>query len=88
MEKPLIASGFPFGIWQGRRPIRLANELLVWPRMADLTSVPPVRGRAAAVTGTASRRIGHEGDMSGVRRSAPVTGCGTCTGLKRPNTID
>jgi len=67
MEDPLIASGFPFGIWQGRRPIRLANELLVWPRMADLTSVPPFRGRAAAVTGTASRRIGHEGDMSGVR---------------------
>jgi uncharacterized protein (DUF58 family) len=67
VENPQIASGFPFGIWHGRRPIRLANELLVWPRMADLTSVPPVRGRAATVAGTASRRIGHEGDMSGVR---------------------
>jgi uncharacterized protein (DUF58 family) len=71
IENPQIASGFPFGIWQGRRPIRLANELLVWPRMADLTSVPPVRGRAAAVTGTASRHIGQEGDMSGVRPFRP-----------------
>jgi uncharacterized protein (DUF58 family) len=71
IDNPQIASGFPFGIWHGRRPIKVLDELLVWPRMADLTSVPPVRGRAAAVAGTASRHIGHEGDMSGVRPFRP-----------------
>lgn len=70
-EIPQIASGFPFGIWHGRRPINVQTELLVWPRMADLTSVPPVRGSSAAVAGTASRHIGQEGDMSGVRPFRP-----------------
>jgi uncharacterized protein (DUF58 family) len=71
IENPQIASGFPFGIWHGRRPVRVAEELLVWPRMADLTAVPPVRGRAAALAGMASRRLGQEGDMSGVRPFRP-----------------
>jgi uncharacterized protein (DUF58 family) len=66
-EAPRIASGFPFGIWQGHRQITVENELLVWPRMASLRSIPPIHGRAPAVGGTPTRFVGHEGDMSGLR---------------------
>ncbi len=66
-EAPRIASGFPFGIWQGHRQITVENELLVWPRMASLQSVPPIQGRPPAVGGTPNRHVGHEGDMSGLR---------------------
>jgi uncharacterized protein (DUF58 family) len=66
-EAPRIASGFPFGIWQGHRQITVENELLVWPSMASLRSVPPIHGRTLAVGGTPNRHVGHEGDMSGLR---------------------
>ena len=64
---PRLACGFPFGIWHGHRPIFVENELVVWPRMASLTSVPPLCGRSLAAAGTANRSAGHEGDLSGVR---------------------
>jgi uncharacterized protein (DUF58 family) len=66
-EVPRLASGFPFGIWHGHREIAVENELVVWPRMAALTSIPPIHGRSLAVAGTESRQAGDEGDMLGVR---------------------
>ena len=68
---PRLACGFPFGIWHGHRPISVENELVVWPRMASLTSVPPLCGRSLAVAGIANRSAGQEGDLSGVRLFRP-----------------
>jgi len=67
LEPPQIASGFPFGIWHDHREVAVENELLVWPRMASLQSVPPIGGRSLGVAGTPSRHVGDEGDMLGVR---------------------
>jgi uncharacterized protein (DUF58 family) len=66
-EPARISSGFPFGIWHAHRRIVVENELMVWPRMASLKSIPPIRGRFLGVAGTPSRQVGDEGDMLAVR---------------------
>ena len=49
------------------RDIAVENAILVWPRTASLTSIPPIRGRTHAVAGTLTRQIGDEGDVLGLR---------------------
>ena len=66
-ERPVLAMGFPFGIWHARRPIEVVSELIVWPKMIDLDSVPPVHGQDFTVAGMLSNNTGNEGDVLGVR---------------------
>ena len=66
-ERPVLATGFPFGIWHARREIEVVGELIVWPQMVRLDSVPPVRGQDFAVAGMLSNHTGNEGDVLGVR---------------------
>ena len=67
VERPMLATGFPFGIWHARRPIEVMGELIVWPSMIRLDSVPPVYGQDFTVAGMLSNNTGNEGDVLGVR---------------------
>jgi uncharacterized protein (DUF58 family) len=64
---PQVTCGFPFGIWTARRPVSSHGELIVWPRTVRLCAMPPLSGRELSVASLVSRRIGHEGDVLGVR---------------------
>ncbi|MCP4784530.1 MAG: hypothetical protein GY878_13340 [Fuerstiella sp.] len=33
-------TGFPFGLWSAFRPVVVAQELLVWPRVVKLDGLP------------------------------------------------
>lgn len=66
-EQPALATGFPFGIWHARRPIKVFGELIVWPTMIRIDSVPPVHGQDFTVAGMLSETTGDEGDVLGVR---------------------
>jgi uncharacterized protein (DUF58 family) len=71
IQKPQLATGFPFGLWQAHAEIAIADELLVWPRTASLQSIPPILGQSLAIAGTHSRLVGDEGDVMGVRPFRP-----------------
>lgn len=66
-ERPMLSTGFPFGIWHARREALVAGKLIVWPQTIRLDSVPPVSGRDFTVAGMLSEQVGNEGDVLGVR---------------------
>lgn len=66
-ERSVLSTGFPFGIWHARREVEVVGELIVWPRMIRLDSVPPVHGQDFTVAGMLSNHTGGEGDVMGVR---------------------
>jgi uncharacterized protein (DUF58 family) len=63
-----LSTGFPFGLWEARRPLAIENELIVWPGSFELGPVPEAaasdRTREGAVF---LNRPGHAGDFQGVR---------------------
>jgi uncharacterized protein (DUF58 family) len=67
LEVPRLATGFPFGLWQGHAAIVVEGELLVWPRTAALQSIPPIPGKSLSIAAARSRHIGDEGDVIGLR---------------------
>jgi uncharacterized protein (DUF58 family) len=66
-QPPRAATGFPFGIWQAHRPVRVVNQLLVWPRIVPLDDVPALGGGQRLVAGVPCDRSGDEGDVIGAR---------------------
>lgn len=66
-EPPVLANGFPFGIWHARRSLHTNGELLVWPAAMRLSAAPPLSGRKASIAAAWSRHLGDEGDVLGVR---------------------
>ncbi len=66
-ESPLLATGFPFGIFQVRRSVKVESELLVWPRTVSLASIPPMSGRERSIASMVSNQVGDEGDVLGTR---------------------
>jgi uncharacterized protein (DUF58 family) len=64
---PLIASGFPFGLWNACRALTVERTLLVWPRTFPVGPIPEAaEGRSA--DGLAPRdKPGTWGDLLGVR---------------------
>jgi uncharacterized protein (DUF58 family) len=62
-----IATGFPFGLWMVRKPVRVERPLVVWPQTLPVGPVPVAHGEDVA-EGTVSRnRAGSSGDLFGVR---------------------
>ena len=59
-KRPVLATGFPFGIWHARREIEVIGELIVWPQTIRLDSVPPVSGQDFTVAGMLSNHTGNE----------------------------
>jgi uncharacterized protein (DUF58 family) len=71
-RKPVeLQSAFPFGIWTSRRPVRVPEPLLVWPRVTRLVDAPSDMGSQQFGTGSVSDRVGDEGDWTGVRPYRP-----------------
>ena len=66
-ERPVLSSGFPFGIWHARREVEVDGELVVWPQTVRLEGIPPVAGQDFTVAGMLCQRSGSEGDVLGVR---------------------
>jgi uncharacterized protein (DUF58 family) len=60
---PVLATGFPFGIWSRTRPIPVEGELIVWPQTVSLTSVPAVGGDRRTVAGSYVDSAGDDGDI-------------------------
>ena len=64
---PRLMTGFPFGIFQASRAVRVQNRLLVWPKTYPVGPVP-VLADADDADGTITRnRAGNSGEFLGVR---------------------
>lgn len=64
---PCLTTGFPFGLWESRRRLKVERPLIVWPRTYPVGPIPPVSG-AQLVEGNVSRvKVGTNGDVLGVR---------------------
>ena len=66
-QPPVLATGFPFGIWSTERTISVNEKLIVWPRTTRLRSVPMLQGDRLAATGSCIDRPGHDGDIIAAR---------------------
>jgi hypothetical protein len=64
---PVLATGFPFGIWNCHRSVPVAGELIVWPQTVPLRSVPAMRGDRLTVAGSYVDRAGDDGDILAAR---------------------
>ncbi len=64
---PVLATGFPFGIWIRTRPIPTCNRLIAWPQTVPLTSVPVIGGNLLTVAGSPIDRAGDDGDILAAR---------------------
>lgn len=66
-----IATGFPFGLRESRRPLAVARPLLVWPRTYAV-GPPPFEGNEEQHEGRArSNVVGAGGEVIGVRPYRP-----------------
>jgi len=71
-QKPVrLATAFPFGLWTCHRELRVARELIVWPRMVRLSDVPERSGSRRSSIGSVSSQLGNEGEWMGVRPYRP-----------------
>lgn len=67
LERPQLATGFPFGLWMARRPVQVAESLVVWPRVVALGSDPLPRGQRPSSVGRWLDRAGDSGDILSAR---------------------
>lgn len=65
--RPLLACGFPFGLWLAKKPLTLEGELLVWPRTLPVGSLPEEAGEQNQDRGVYCDQPGTMGDILGVR---------------------
>jgi uncharacterized protein (DUF58 family) len=64
---PRIRSGFPFGLFQARRPLEVNDRLLVWPRTLPVGPIPGAAVGRASEGLTPRETAGTFGDVMGVR---------------------
>ncbi|MEW4453553.1 DUF58 domain-containing protein [Bremerella sp. JC817] len=64
---PKIVTEFPFGLWKAKRPVRVQQELTVWPKTYRLSNFPLPQGNHRNNTSSSDQRTGHEGERNGVR---------------------
>ena len=66
-EAPIIATGFPFGIYTTSRPVEVSGQTVVHPQCTHLEGVPELEGTNFNIEGMMSDRSGNDGDTIGVR---------------------
>lgn len=66
-QSPVLATGFPFGIWQSEKAVPTARPLVVWPHVVPLTETPVVGGDRRTVAGRFVDRAGDDGDIIAAR---------------------
>lgn len=64
---PRIVTEFPFGLWKAKRPVKVQQELTVWPKTYRLSNFPLPQGNHRSVTSPSDQQSGHEGERTGVR---------------------
>ncbi len=64
---PRLACGFPFGLWDARRPVEATAPLIVWPRTYPVAPVCDARSGLSSSGLAARDRAGNWGDPMGVR---------------------
>lgn len=67
VESPLLVTGFPFGLYQISRPIKITGTTIVWPKCNDTETFAETVGKQFAIDASSSRQAGNEGDTIGVR---------------------
>jgi len=64
---PRIVTEFPFGLWKAKRPVKVQQELIVWPKTYRLSNFPLPQGNHRNVTSPSDQQVGQEGERTGVR---------------------
>jgi uncharacterized protein (DUF58 family) len=70
----LVESGAPFGLFYGRRRVRVDSEVVVYPRIFDVAGLPPsaaVDTERGDKSEASTLRRGHAGELWGVREYRP-----------------
>ncbi len=67
LEAPLIETGFPLGLYCATRPVKIENQLTVWPQRIRLHELPDAVEIEAREERTSDRRAGDVGDVLGTR---------------------
>ena len=69
VRPPSLATGFPFGLWEARRPLDVRGSVLVWPQSFFLESIPEAAaGSRDSVGAMFLNKPGIHGDFLGVRQ--------------------
>jgi uncharacterized protein (DUF58 family) len=63
----LLATGFPFGVWQSSRWIEVAKTCLIWPSVPQLVDSFAIQHLRAVGEQAYESRVGEEGDFLGLR---------------------
>jgi uncharacterized protein (DUF58 family) len=66
-QPPRVVTGFPFGLLNATRRCQVDGRLVVWPRVFPVTAPPAWAGADQAVGHVDTRRVGADGDTTGVR---------------------
>ena len=66
-DLPEIGTGFPFGIYNSKRPVDVGQQVIVWPKCESLVALRGLDGSNFNIEGTLSDRPGHDGDVIGAR---------------------
>jgi uncharacterized protein (DUF58 family) len=66
-ECPLLVTGFPFGLYQISKPVKVVGSTIVWPQCSDVETLTETVGKQFAINASASRQAGNDGDTIGVR---------------------
>ncbi len=67
VESPQLVTGFPFGLYQISKPIKVAGDTIVWPSCDHVETEAETVGKQFAIDASSSRQAGNEGDTIGVR---------------------
>jgi len=67
VESPLLVTGFPFGLYQISKPIKVVGNTIIWPKCEDVETLAETVGKQFAIDASSSRQAGNEGDTIGVR---------------------
>jgi uncharacterized protein (DUF58 family) len=70
-----VQCGFPFGLWQARRPIRVDVPVLVWPQAAPVGPAPAAEGDDHMDGQMARNKVGGSGDVLAARPYPRVRKC-------------
>jgi uncharacterized protein (DUF58 family) len=69
--KPLLVTGFPFGLRMARRTVTVERPLVVWPRSVSLETLLDAAETRPSDDQFSETRVGESGDNSGTRPFRP-----------------
>ena len=67
LVQPQLMSGFPFGIWQAKKPVKVLSHLIVWPRRFRLPPMLVPSGKRCWAGHPSENGSGRFGQRSAVR---------------------